>query len=62
VELSRRLLTSVTTLPAGTDRPRAVLKIVILSIAEYGSPSVPAVIEVVNEAMLAYSYAPPSDP
>ena len=37
VELTRRLLTSVPTLPSGTARPRAVLKIVILFVAEYGS-------------------------
>jgi hypothetical protein len=37
VELTCRLLTSVPNLPAGPARPRAVLKIVILFIAEYGS-------------------------
>jgi hypothetical protein len=37
VELIRRLLTSVTTLPTGPARPRAVFKIVILFIVEYGS-------------------------
>jgi hypothetical protein len=37
VELTRRLLTSVPTLPAGPARARAVLKIVILFISEYGS-------------------------
>jgi hypothetical protein len=37
VELTRRLLTSVTTLPTGPARPRAVLKNAILFIAKYGS-------------------------
>ena len=37
VELTRRLLTSVSSLPKGAARSRAVLKIVILFIAEYGS-------------------------
>jgi hypothetical protein len=37
VELTLRLLTSVTTLPSGTARPRPVLKIVILFIIEYDS-------------------------
>jgi hypothetical protein len=37
VELTRRLLTSVPTLPVGPARSRAVLKIVILFVAEYGS-------------------------
>jgi hypothetical protein len=37
VELTRRLLTSFSYLPAGAARPRAVLKTVILFVAEYGS-------------------------
>ena len=37
VELTRRLLTSISSLPKGAARPRAVLKIVILFVAEYGS-------------------------
>ena len=36
-ELTRRLLTSISSLPKGAARPRAVLKTVILFIAEYGS-------------------------
>ena len=37
VELTRRLLTSISSLPTGTARPRAVLKTVVLFVAEYGS-------------------------
>jgi len=37
VELTRRLLTFVPTLPIGPTRSRAVLKIVVLFVAEYGS-------------------------
>ena len=37
VELTHRLLTSISSLPTGTARPRAVLKTVILFVAEYGS-------------------------
>jgi hypothetical protein len=37
VELTRRLLTAISTLPTGAARPRAVLKTVILFVAEYGS-------------------------
>jgi hypothetical protein len=37
VELTRRLLTSISSLPTGAARPRAVLKTVILFVAEYGS-------------------------
>jgi len=37
VELTRRLLTSISSLPTGTARLRAVLKTVILFVAEYGS-------------------------
>jgi len=37
VELTRRLLTSIFSLPTGTARPRDVLKTVILFVAEYGS-------------------------
>jgi hypothetical protein len=37
VELNRRLLTSISSLPTGVARPRAVLKTVILFVAEYGS-------------------------
>jgi len=37
VELTRRLLTSIPFLPPGAARPRAVLKTVILFVAEYGS-------------------------
>jgi hypothetical protein len=37
VELTRRLLTAVPTLPSGATRSRAVLKIVILFVAKYGS-------------------------
>ena len=37
VELTRRLLTSISFLPTGTARPRAVFKTVILFVAEYGS-------------------------
>jgi len=37
VELTRRLLTSISSLPTGIARPRAVLKTVILFVAEYGS-------------------------
>jgi hypothetical protein len=37
VELTRRLLPSLSSLPTGTARPRAVLKTVILFVAEYGS-------------------------
>jgi hypothetical protein len=35
VELTRRLLKSISSLPTGVDRPRAVLKTVILFVAEY---------------------------
>jgi hypothetical protein len=37
VELTRRLLTSIASLHPGAARPRAVLKTVILFVAEYGS-------------------------
>ena len=37
MDLTRRLLTSIPILPSGTARTRAVLKIVILFVAEYGS-------------------------
>ena len=37
VEPTRRLLTSLSSLPPGAARPRAVLKAVILFVAEYGS-------------------------
>ena len=37
VELTRRLLTSISSLPTGTARPRAVFNTVILFVAEYGS-------------------------
>ena len=37
VELTRRLLPSFSSLPSGAARPRAVLKTVILFVAEYGS-------------------------
>jgi len=37
VELTRRLLTSFSSLPTRTARPRAVLKTVILFVAVYGS-------------------------
>ena len=37
VELPRRLLTSIASLPKRASRPRAVLKTVILFVAEYGS-------------------------
>jgi hypothetical protein len=37
VELTRRLLTSISSLPTGAARPGAVLKTVILFVAEYGS-------------------------
>ena len=37
VELYRLLLTSISYLPTRTDRSRAVLKTVILFVAEYGS-------------------------
>jgi hypothetical protein len=37
VELTRRVLTSLPSLPKGTARPRAVLKTVIPFVAEYGS-------------------------
>jgi hypothetical protein len=37
VELTRRLLTSISSLPTGAARPRAVLTTVILFVAEYGS-------------------------
>ena len=36
VELTRRLLTSFSSLPLGAARPLAVLKTVILFVAEYG--------------------------
>jgi hypothetical protein len=36
VELTRRLLTTISSLPTKAARPRAVLKIVILFVAEYG--------------------------
>jgi hypothetical protein len=36
-ELTRRLLTSVSSLPPGVARPRALLKTVIFFVAEYGS-------------------------
>jgi hypothetical protein len=36
-ELTRRLLTSISSLPTGAARPRAVLKTVILFVAERGS-------------------------
>jgi len=36
-ELSRRILTSISYLPTGTARPRAVLNTVILFVSEYGS-------------------------
>jgi hypothetical protein len=37
VELTLRLLTSIFSLPTGAARPQAVLKTVILFVAEYGS-------------------------
>jgi len=37
VELTRRFLMSFSSLPSGAPRPRAVLKTVILFVAEYGS-------------------------
>jgi hypothetical protein len=37
VELTRRLLTSISSLPSGAARERAVLKTVIFFVAEYGS-------------------------
>ena len=37
VELTRRLLTAISTLPTGAALPRAVLKTVIIFVAEYGS-------------------------
>jgi hypothetical protein len=37
VELTRRLLASISSLPTGAARPRAVLKVVVLFVAEYGS-------------------------
>jgi hypothetical protein len=37
VELTRRLLTSISSLPTGVARRRDVLKTVILFVAEYGS-------------------------
>jgi hypothetical protein len=37
VDLTRRLLASISSLPTGAARPRAVLKTVILFVAEYGS-------------------------
>ena len=37
VELTRRLLIAIPSLPQGPARPRAVLKTVILFVAEYGS-------------------------
>ena len=38
VELARWLITSISSLPTGTARPRAVLKTVILFVTEYGCP------------------------
>jgi hypothetical protein len=37
VELTRRLLTSISPLPTRAARPQAVLKTIILFVAEYGS-------------------------
>ena len=37
IELTRLLLTSISSLPTGAARPRAILKTVILFVAEYGS-------------------------
>jgi hypothetical protein len=37
VELTRRHLTSISSLPTGAARPRAILKTVILFVAEYDS-------------------------
>jgi hypothetical protein len=37
VELPRRLLMSISSLPTGAARPRAIMKTVILFVAEYGS-------------------------
>jgi len=37
VELTRRLLTSISSLPKGAASPRALLKTVILFVADYGS-------------------------
>jgi hypothetical protein len=37
VEVNRQLITSIFSLPTGSARPRDVLKIVILFVAEYGS-------------------------
>ena len=37
VELTRRLLTSISSLPTGAVRPRTVLKTFILFVAEYSS-------------------------
>jgi len=36
VQLTRRLLTSVSTLPPGAERSRVILKIVVLFVAAYG--------------------------
>jgi hypothetical protein len=37
IELTRRLLTTVTSLPSGPTSSKAVLKVVLLFVAEYGS-------------------------
>jgi hypothetical protein len=37
VELTRRLLATVPTLPSGAERSRTVFKFVVLFVAEYGS-------------------------
>jgi hypothetical protein len=37
MELTRRLLIAVPTLPSGAERSRAILKIVVLCVAEFGS-------------------------
>jgi len=39
LELTRRLLTSISSLPTGAARPRAVLKNVVLFVAKYASTS-----------------------
>ena len=39
VQLTRRLLASISSLPKGAARPRAVLKTIILFVAEYGGKS-----------------------
>jgi len=74
VELTRRLLISISSFPTGAARPRAVLKpsfslwpnmaadTLETQFQPVADPSVPAVIEMVDEALRSYFQTPASEP